>query len=143
MGWGQAGEAWRARTGASFGKLPADAKLSDVFGGGAGGLGSKLQRRQAALVQSSNGTRRPSPNAPKVQGGLGSKLDLTRNLHGKPRDALGRRAAAGVPDSQSASERGESAKREKPPRTRLASSGGQLTQRSERDAGRAAGSGGS
>jgi len=30
-----------------------------------------------------------------------------------------------VPDSQSASERGESAKREKPPRTRLASSGGQ------------------
>jgi len=54
------------------------------------------------------------------------------------RDALGRRAAEGVPDSQSASERGESAKREKPPRTRLASSGGQLTQRSERDARRAA-----
>ena len=53
------------------------------------------------------------------------------------RDALGRRAAAGVPDSQSASERGGSAKREKPPRTRLASSGGQLTQRSERDARRA------
>ena len=54
-----------------------------------------------------------------------------------PRDALGRRAAAGVPDSQSASERGASAKRGKPPRTRLASFGGQLTQRSERDAGRA------
>ena len=42
-----------------------------------------------------------------------------------------------MPDSQSASERGGSAKREKPPRTRLASSGGQLTQRSERDARRA------
>jgi len=61
----------------------------------------------------------------------------TRNLHGKPRDALGRRAAEGVPDSQSASERGGSATARKAPRTRLASSGGQLTQRSERDARRA------
>ena len=38
----------------------------------------------------------------------------TRILHSKPRDALGRRAAEGVPDSQSASEQGGSAKREKP-----------------------------
>ena len=37
----------------------------------------------------------------------------TRPLHGKPRDALGRRAAEGVLDSQSASEGRESAKRER------------------------------
>ena len=52
-------------------------------------------------------------------------------------DALGRRAREAMPDSQSASEQGESAKRERALRTRLASSGGQLTQRSERDARRA------
>ena len=43
-----------------------------------------------------------------------------------------------MPDSQSASEQGGSAPARKALRTRLASSGGQLTQRSERDAGRAA-----
>ena len=84
-----------------------------------------------------NGVRRPRPEAPKCKAAIAQSAALTRNLHGKPRDALGRRAAEGVPDSQSASERGASAKREKPPRTRPASSGGQLTQRSERDAGRA------
>ena len=47
MGWGQAGEAWRARTGASFEKLSADAKLPDVFSGGAGDLGPKLNRCKA------------------------------------------------------------------------------------------------
>ena len=55
-------------------------------------------------------------------------------------DALGRRAAEGVPDSQSASEQGGSAKRERALRTRLASSGGQLTKRTEQGARRAAGS---
>ena len=55
------------------------------------------------------------PKHKKVLGGHCPKLDLTRNLHGKPRDALGRRAAAGVPDSQSASERGESAPARKAP----------------------------
>ncbi|MBQ4077089.1 MAG: hypothetical protein IJD65_05415 [Mailhella sp.] len=52
-------------------------------------------------------------------------------------DALGRRAAEGVPDSQSASEQGGSAKRERALRTRLASSGGQLTKRTEQGARRA------
>ena len=41
---------------------------------------------------------------------------LTRPLHGKPRDALGQRAAAGVPDRQSASEPGERAEGPKSPR---------------------------
>ena len=81
MGWGQAGAAWRECAGASFGKLPAGAKLPDVFGGGA-------RRSQA---------RRP-PSPP-------------RNL--ARRDALGRRAAEGVPDSQSASEGRERAKPER------------------------------
>ena len=40
---------------------------------------------------------------------------LTRALHGNARDALGRRAAEGVPDSQSASERGGSAPARKAP----------------------------
>ena len=52
-------------------------------------------------------------------------------------DALGRRAAEGVPDSQSASEQGGSAKRERALRTKLASSGGQLTKRTEQGARRA------
>ena len=60
-----------------------------------------------------------------------------RVLPGKPRDAQGMSATGGSANSQSASEQGESAKRERALRTRLASSGGQLTKRSERDAGRA------
>ena len=44
---------------------------------------------------------------------VAQRSTLTRNLNGKPRDALGRRAAEGVPDSQSASEGRESAKRER------------------------------
>ena len=42
-----------------------------------------------------------------------------------------------MPDSRAEAKGRESAKREKALRTRAASSGGQLTQRSERDAGRA------
>ena len=52
-------------------------------------------------------------------------------------DAQGMSATSGSANSQSASERGASAKREKPPRTRLASSGGQLTKRTEQGARRA------
>ena len=93
-------------------------------------LKAGLPRPEAPLLG-----RRPAPNetgitSPLARSSLARQVALfstrnTRHLHGKPRDALGRRAAAGVPDSQSASERGASAKREKPPRTRLASSGGQ------------------
>ena len=50
------------------------------------------------------------------QAASAQRAALTRNLHGKPRDALGRRAAEGVPDSQSASERGERAEGPKSPR---------------------------
>ena len=48
MGWGQAGEAWMQCAGASFGKLPAGAKLPDVLGGGASNtLRPTLQRCKA------------------------------------------------------------------------------------------------
>ena len=77
------------------------------------------------------------PNSPRVTALTPELLPPSPARSPARRDALGRRAAAGVPDSRSASERGESAKRGKPPRTRSASSGGQLTQRSERGARRA------
>ena len=86
----QGGEAVRR---ASFGKLPVNAKLSDVFSGG-----------QVALARSSKGARRGSARRPPSPSRSPAR-----------RDALGRRAAAGVPDSQSARERGERAEGPKSP----------------------------
>ena len=113
----------------SFGKFPAGSEAFDPRAGGREDGGSADDEGWKSKVRSS----------------LTRQAAHFSTLNNSPQspaqcDALGRRAAEGVPDSQPASEQGGSAKRERALRTRLASSGGQLTKRTEQGAGRAAGS---
>ena len=75
-----------------------------------------LPATRRGVMRKEKGVRRPRFEAQTALGGHFSTLDPNPPLYGKPRDALGRRAAEGVPDSQSASERGERANGPKSPR---------------------------
>jgi len=84
----------------------------------------KRERCPVPSAQREKGARRPLPEAQKVLGALCSTLDKvlgarcpTLNTTSRNQNALsaqGRRGREADPDSRSASERGESAKREKP-----------------------------
>ena len=73
-----------------------------------------LPALRCGVMRKEKGVRRPWLEAhPGNAMRVAQRSTLTRNLNGKPRDALGRRAAEGVPDSQSASEGRERAKPER------------------------------
>ncbi len=91
----------------------------------------KVQRDKKAGAAETAGALPPRDRRP------ASRREITRFLPGRPRDAQGMSATSGSANSQSASEQGGSAKRERALRTRLASSGGQLTKRTEQGARRA------
>ena len=78
-------------------------------------------------------------HGPKLPYGTGGVFLNANNSPRSPAqcDAQGMSATRGSANSQSASEQGGSAKRERALRTRLASSGGQLTKRTEQGARRA------
>ena len=92
--------------------------------------GSKAQPEAPRLDRSSTSTETG------VTSHLGPKFNVPRCSPAR-HDAQGMSATRGSANSQSASEQGGSAKRERALRTRLASSGGQLTKRTEQGARRA------
>ena len=101
-----------------------NAQRNKVQGAFCSTLDTTSRNHNALGAQGRRGKQFALLEAGKVLGTRCSKLDTTSRNPAR-RGALGRRVREADPDSRSASERGGSAKREKPPRTRSASSGGQ------------------
>jgi len=76
----------------------------------------KEQEGRSRSAQRSNGARRSSARSSNEARRSSAQSSTSPSRSPARRDALGRRAAAGVPDSQSASERGERAEGPKSPR---------------------------